>query len=103
MEATFSPFSLSYDLTKQWALSGSAGLYYQLPPYTALGFKDNDGIYINKNLKYMQVLETSLGLDWHLEDRLMISAEGFLKQYGRMPFPYGIISHWHVKEMIMVL
>ena len=29
-------FSLSYDLTKQWALSGSAGLYYQLPPYTAL-------------------------------------------------------------------
>lgn len=77
--------SLSYELTKQWALSGNAGLYHQLPPYTALGFKDNDGHYINKDLKYMRVMETSLGLDWHLQDRLMISAEGFFKQYGRMP------------------
>lgn len=77
--------SLSYELTKQWTLSGNAGLYYQLPPYTALGFKDNGGNYINKDLKYMQVMETCLGLDWHLQDRLMISAEGFFKQYGRMP------------------
>lgn len=77
--------SLSYELTKQWTLSGNAGLYQQLPPYTALGFKDNDGHYINKDLKYMRVMETSLGLDWHLQDRLMISAEGFFKQYGRMP------------------
>lgn len=77
--------SLSYELTQQWTLSGNAGLYYQLPPYTALGFKDNDGLYTNKNLKYMQVMETSLGLDWHLQDRLMISAEGFFKRYSRMP------------------
>ena len=35
--------SLSYELTQQWTISGNAGLYYQLPPYTALGFKDNDG------------------------------------------------------------
>ena len=77
--------SLSYELTKQWSLSGNAGLYYQLPPYTSLGFKDNDGTYVNKNLKYMQVMETSLGLDWHLQDRLMISAEGFFKRYSRMP------------------
>lgn len=45
--------SLSYELTQQWTLSGNAGLYYQLPPYTALGFKDNDGLYANKNLKYI--------------------------------------------------
>lgn len=77
--------SLSYELTQQWTISGNAGLYYQLPPYTALGFKDNDGLYANKNLKYMQVMETSLGLDWHLQDRLMISAEGFFKRYSRMP------------------
>ena len=77
--------SLSYELTQQWAISGNAGLYYQLPPYTALGFKDKDGLYTNKNLKYMQVMEASLGLDWHLQDRLMISAEGFFKRYSRMP------------------
>lgn len=77
--------SLSYELTQQWTLSGNTGLYYQLPPYTALGFKDNDGLYANKNLKYMQVMETSLGLDWHLQNKLMISAEGFFKRYSRMP------------------
>lgn len=77
--------SASYKLTEQWTLSGSTGLYHQLPPYTALGYKDNNGVYLNKNLKYMQVLESSLGLDWHLQDRFMISAEGFFKRYSRIP------------------
>lgn len=77
--------SASYKLTEQWTLSGSTGLYHQLPPYTALGYKDNNGAYLNKNLKYMQVLESSLGLDWHLQDRFMISAEGFFKRYNRIP------------------
>lgn len=77
--------STSYKLSEQWTLSGSAGLYHQLPPYTALGYKDNEGIYLNKELKYMQVLESSLGLDWHWNDRIMISAEGFFKRYSRIP------------------
>ena len=34
--------SLSYQLAEHWFISGNAGLYYQLPPYTALGFKDNN-------------------------------------------------------------
>lgn len=33
----------------------------------------------------MQVFESSLGLDWHLQDRFMVSAEGFFKRYSRMP------------------
>ena len=48
--------SLSYQLAEHWFVSGNAGLYYQLPPYTALGFKDNNGMYANKyNLRYMKV------------------------------------------------
>lgn len=78
--------SASYKLTEQWSLSANAGLYYQLPPYTALGYKDNNGTYINKNLKYMQALESSLGIDWHWQDRFMVSAEGFFKRYGHIPF-----------------
>lgn len=77
--------SASYKFSEQWTLNGSAGLYHQLPPYTALGYKDNEGLYINKGLKYMQVLESSIGLDWHLHDRFMISAEGFFKRYNRIP------------------
>lgn len=33
----------------------------------------------------MQVFESSLGVDWHLQDRFMVSAEGFFKRYSRMP------------------
>ncbi len=77
--------STSYKFSEQWTLNGSAGLYHQLPPYTALGYKDNEGLYTNKGLKYMQVLESSIGLDWHLHDRFMISAEGFFKRYNRIP------------------
>lgn len=32
--------SLSYRWLKNWSISGHWGLYYQLPPYTSLGFKD---------------------------------------------------------------
>lgn len=77
--------STSYKFSEQWTLNGSAGLYHQLPPYTALGYKDNEGLYINKGLKYMQVLESSIELDWHLHDRFMVSAEGFFKRYSRIP------------------
>ena len=55
--------SLSYQLAEHWFVSGNAGLYYQLPPYTALGFKDNNGMYVNKyNLRYMKVSQESLGI-----------------------------------------
>lgn len=77
--------SASYKLSEQWILNGSAGLYHQLPPYTALGYKNNDGTYRNKALKYMRVMESSIGADWHLHDRIMISAEGFFKRYNRIP------------------
>ena len=83
----FSPrLSASYNLTDQWSLSANAGLYYQLPPYTSMGYKDNDGAYVNKQLKYMQVGETALGVDWHLQDRFMVSVEGFFKRYGQIPY-----------------
>lgn len=86
----FSPrLSASYKLTEQWSLSANSGIYYQLPPYTALGYKDNNGIYANKSLKYMQVQENSLGIDWHWQDRFMVSAEGFFKGYRHIPFSLG--------------
>lgn len=82
----FSPrLSASYKLSEQWALSGSTALYHQLPPYTALGYKDNSNLYVNKDLSYMQVVANSLGIDWHLQDRIMISVEGFYKHYKHIP------------------
>lgn len=78
--------SLSYRLTNGLYLSGNAGLYYQLPPYTGLGFKDNNGIWVNKRLRYMSVSQESLGLSWHPGNTFELSAEGFYKQYDKIPF-----------------
>lgn len=78
--------SLSYRLTDGLYLSGNAGLYYQLPPYTGLGFKDNNGAWVNKYLRYMSVSQESLGLSWHPRNTFELSAEGFYKQYDKIPF-----------------
>ena len=78
--------SLSYRLTDGLYLSGNAGLYYQLPPYTGLGFKDNNGAWVNKYLRYMSVSQESLGLSWHPGNTFELSAEGFYKQYDKIPF-----------------
>ena len=78
--------SLSYQLTEHWSLSGNAGLYYQLPPYTALGFKNNNGLYANKYaLHYMQVSQGSVGLNWRKGDTFEVSIEGFYKDYDKIP------------------
>lgn len=77
--------SASYALSDAWSVSASAGIYYQLPPYTALGFKDASGTLVNRGLDYQRVVETSAGFDWRLRDRLIVSVEGFCKFYDRMP------------------
>ena len=78
--------SLSYQLTEHWSLSGNAGLYYQLPPYTTLGFKNNNGLYANKYaLRYMQVSQGSVGLNWRKGDTFEVSVEGFYKDYDKIP------------------
>ena len=70
-------------------ISGNVPVYitnYHLIQHSVLQEKKNKTtVFIqNKNLKYMQVMRTSLGLDWHLQDRLMISVEGFFKRTARM-------------------
>ena len=32
--------SVNYTFNEHWSLAGNAGIYYELPPYTALGFKE---------------------------------------------------------------
>ena len=78
--------SLSYRLIDVLYASGSAGLYYQLPPYTGLGFKGNSGELINKRLRYMSVSQGSLGLSWQTSSNFELSAEGFYKEYDRIPY-----------------
>ncbi len=77
--------SLAYALGDAWSVKGSAGIYHQLPPLTALGLRDNDGAWVNRSLRYMRVKALSAGIDWRLRDRLIVSLEGFRKGYDRIP------------------
>lgn len=78
--------SVSYRLVEGLTLSGHVGLYYQLPSYTALGFKGEEGEYVNRHLDYISVSQESLGLSWTPNENMELSVEGFYKLYGHMPF-----------------
>jgi len=78
----FSPrVSLSYQLLKGLNLNGSVGRYYQLPPYTALGFKNAGGEFVNKGLKYMGADHFVLGLEYKPSSSIQLTIEGFYKSY----------------------
>lgn len=77
--------SLRYAFDEHWSLGGNVGIYYQLPPYTALGFKDSSGRLVNQDLDYMRVTSGSIGVDWRPNLRLVFSVEGFYKQYSHIP------------------
>ena len=82
----FSPrASVSYLPWKNWSFNASAGFYHQLPPITALSFRDAEGALANIDLDYMRVISTAFGADWKFRDRLFIGLECFYKQFLDIP------------------
>ncbi len=84
--STFSPrFSLSYEFKENWRLNGSLGRYYKLPPYTILGFRDNDNVLVNQDVDYTVSDHYVLGLQHYFGPSSSISLEGFYKRYDDYP------------------
>jgi len=84
---TLSPrLSLSYVMNDQWTLNVSVGRYFKLAPYTILGFADNTGKLVNKNADYQSSDHYVLGLEYLVNDALRFTVEGFVKNYGNVPF-----------------
>lgn len=84
----FSPrFSASYSLTSKWSLNFNTGRYFQLPPYTTLGFKQ-DGNLVNKenNLKYIMADHLIGGLEYRPKQTVLFTIEGFWKGYNNYPY-----------------
>lgn len=77
--------SVSWRFVPSVSLNAAAGLYHQLPPYTALGYKASDGSYANKGLRYMRVANANVGAEWNVSQTMVVSLEGFYKQYSRLP------------------
>jgi hypothetical protein len=80
--------SASYVLTEKWALTANVGRYYQLPGYTALGYRDSDGVLVNKDneLTYIGANHYIAGLQFIPREDIFFSVEGFMKKYDHYPF-----------------
>lgn len=83
---TLSPrISFSYVLADKWTWNSSAGIYYKIPPYTILGFADNNNVLVNKNAKYQRSNHYTTGFEYLPNDGLRITLEGFYKKYSHVP------------------
>jgi outer membrane receptor for ferrienterochelin and colicin len=80
-------FSASYAVAGNLSLNMNIGRYYQLPPYTALGYQDNSGSYVNKdNLQYIASDHLVAGVEFLPAENMQLSVEGFYKKYYNYPF-----------------
>jgi len=80
--------SASYTLTDKLNVNFNIGRYYQIPPYTGMGYMNKQGVFVNKenNLKYMQADHLVAGLEFLPLDKIQVTLEGFYKSYSRYPF-----------------
>jgi hypothetical protein len=77
--------SLSYFISPKWAVNTSAGRYTKIPPYTILGFANNNGDLVNKTAKYQISDHLAGGFEFLPDESLRFTLEGFFKYYNNMP------------------
>jgi Outer membrane receptor proteins, mostly Fe transport len=81
--------SLSYQPIRNFFINGNVGRYYQLPSYTVLGYKNNNGILINRanQVKYIYSDQFVLGFEHRPANYIRLTLEGFYKKYN-----HGLLS-----------
>ncbi len=80
--------SMSYYLTEKLSLNGNVGRYYQLPAYTVMGFRDNNGVLVNQenDITYIEVDHYVGGIEYNINSYAKTTVEGFYKNYNNYPF-----------------
>lgn len=84
----FSPrLSISYTFSPKWILVANTGRYYQLPPFTLLGFENTYGVLVNKQnlVKYISSDHIVAGVEYYPNPLSKLSVEGFYKFYRNYP------------------
>lgn len=81
-------FSASYIFAPKWSVNASVGRFFQLPPYTIMGYRDNNGVLVNRKnaISYIQCDQAVLGFEYLPYTNTKISLEGFYKVYDNYPF-----------------
>ncbi|MEY3368252.1 MAG: hypothetical protein RI973_1407 [Bacteroidota bacterium] len=80
-------FSLSWALTQSLSFNFNTGRYFQLPPYTVMGYQE-DGVFVNKanGVGYIRTDHLVAGFSWNSTFNSRISLEGYYKKYDNYPF-----------------
>lgn len=85
----FSPrFSASYSITDKITANFNTGIFYQLPTYTVMGYRNTDtkALENQANLDYVRNKHLVGGFAYLSPTNSKISVEGFYKDYDRYPF-----------------
>ena len=80
--------SASYSITEKLNANFNVGRYFQLPPYTIMGYRDSNSLLANKenNITYIQSDHYIAGLEFNPGLLSKVTVEGFYKTYDNYPF-----------------
>jgi len=80
-------FSASYSISPKLSVNASVGRYYKLPSYPALGFKNQNDVFINKQneIKYIGSDQIVGGIEYSPNENTIFTLEVFNKQYFNYP------------------
>jgi outer membrane receptor protein involved in Fe transport/nitrogen fixation protein len=79
--------SVAYNFSDELSFNANVGRYFQLPPYTSLGFKRNDELVNKQNaLKYIRADHYIAGIEYRPSQVVQFTLEGFYKDYANYPF-----------------
>ncbi|GAB2617165.1 TonB-dependent receptor [Belliella aquatica] len=80
--------SVSYQFKPNFFWTANAGIYYQKPPYTALGFRNNEGELINQlnDIRFIRSSQLITGIERVMpEKNRRFTIEAFYKHYNNYP------------------
>jgi hypothetical protein len=79
--------SLSYGITENFRVNFNTGIYYQLPPFTTLGYSE-EGVLVNRQNEITPIQSTHFvaGIEYLTPFQSKFSVEGYYKMYDDYPF-----------------
>jgi hypothetical protein len=80
--------SFSYQLKPNLYATANAGIYYQKPAYTVLGFQNNEGVLVNQenDVRFIRNSQLIAGIELLVpEKNRRFTAEAFYKRYSNYP------------------
>lgn len=107
-------FSASYAINNTININFNTGIYYQLPAFTVLGYRNSTTNALeNKNeVEYIRSKHLVSGIEFNLKNNARFTVEGFYKLYDQYPFltedsvslanlgaDFGIIGNAPVKSI----